>query len=92
MNKPVNQKIRVMFFKKTGKYYTVGNAIVNHFLWEDEFKHDLVNTQDSLKDGWQGEFQVLTEELDDDNETSNFATFLFDADSFVGIEREGTNE
>lgn len=94
-NRPVNQPVKVLFFKETGKYYASGTATVNHFLFEEGFKQDIVNTQDCLQKNWMGNFQVMTEEVDDaDNAQGapSFATHLFESSEFRGIRYQDESE
>lgn len=83
--RPRNQLIDVTFFKKTGKYYTSTRAVVNHFIFEDGFKQDIVNTQDTLHDGWQGEYFVVTSAPEHVN---GFFEGLFHPKEFEGIKEE----
>lgn len=41
-NKPINQKVKVTFFTPTGKYKYSAVATVSHFIFEPEFKQDIV--------------------------------------------------
>ena len=76
--------IKVQFFKPSGKWYASGEASVSHGLWDIEgFKQDLVDTQNALRDGWAGEFSVVTESLDPEQ----FATHWFPAHAFAGMTR-----
>ena len=60
-SRPSNQLIDVNFYKISGKWYAGSQAVVNHFLFQDGFKQDIVNTQDCLVDGWQEDaFVVVT--------------------------------
>lgn len=87
MGKPTNQVIHVTFYKSSGKYYSSGTAIVNHFLFQDEYKQDIVNTQDCLADGWQdhSDFYVTTSAPDD---AEGFYEALYQPGAFKGIKKE----
>lgn len=83
-NRPNNQEVVVTFYKKSGKYYTRGTAVVDHFLFEDEYKQDIVNTQNAMREGWQGNyFLVVTA-----NDTEGFHEALFKPEDFVGIHKQ----
>ncbi|RHW37301.1 hypothetical protein D1B31_16170 [Neobacillus notoginsengisoli] len=87
MNRPNNHKISVTFYKESGKYYSSGTAVVNHFMFEDGYKQDIVNTQDCLRDGWQehSDFYVVTSASDD---VDGFHEALYKPGAFKGIKRE----
>ena len=90
-NKPINQKVKVTFFAPTGKYKYSAVATVNHFIFEPEFKQDIVNTQDGIHDGWQGQFYVLTDmydEADYDDPHASFVTRLYHPRDFAGIKKQ----
>ena len=83
---PNNQMIDVTFYKSTGKYYASGTAVVNHFLFEDGFKQDIVNTQTELADGWQNDdFYVVTSAPEHVN---GFFEKLWMPGTFSGLKRE----
>lgn len=87
-NRPKNQMIDVSFYKSSGKWYASGKAIVNHFLFEDGFKQDLVNTQTELGDGWQeDEFYVVTSAPEHVN---GFFEKMFKPGAFRDFKREAT--
>lgn len=87
MNRPENLKVKVTFYKRGGKFYSNGYAYVNHFLFEDEYRQDIVDTQDSLMDGWQNdEFYVTVTEHDDS--TQHFNERLFMPGAFAGFRRK----
>jgi len=82
--RPVNQKIKLTFYKKSGKYYTSGEAIVNHFQFEDEYKQDIVNTQNAMRDGWQGNYFVVTSS---DDHAVGFHEALYLPNEFKGLRK-----
>lgn len=45
-------ELELSFFKTSGKWYADGLAYTKHFLFEDEFMQDIINTQTGLIDGW----------------------------------------
>ena len=83
--RPKNQMIDVTFFKKTGEYYTHAHAIVNHYIFEEGFKQDIVNTQNGMGEGWQGKYIVVTTTPEHVN---GFFEGLFFAEEFEGIKKE----
>jgi len=86
VNKPENQLIDVNFYKKSGKWYARTRAIVNHFLFKDGFKQDIVNSQDCLMDGWQEDgFIVVTSAPEHVN---GFFERVFFPGEFSGINKE----
>lgn len=85
-DKPKNRVISVTFFKLSGKYYTKGEAVVNHYLFEKEYLQDIVNTQNAMIDGWQGRYYVLTS--CDDLKTREFHENLFTPEQFRMIAKQ----
>lgn len=79
---PKNQIVRLNFYKPTGKWYASGKAVVNHFIFQEGFKQDIVDTQSTLRDGWQGEFYVQTSCPE---EVNGFFECLFHPEEFKGI-------
>lgn len=86
-DRPVNQMIDIAFYKQSGKWYGNGRAVVNHFLFDDEFKQDIVNTQTALMDGWQEHenFYVVTSAPEHVN---GFYEALFHPGDFKGLKKE----
>lgn len=82
MSRPVNQVVNLTFYKESGKYYTSGKAIVNHYLFDQEYKQDIVNTQDALRDGWQGNYFVV---VSSDDIADGFHEALFRTSEFIGV-------
>jgi len=77
-------RVKLTFFKPSGKWYASGEAIISHGLWDlDKFKQDILNTQTALVPNWAGEFSVMTESLDEEV----FATHWFPASAFSGMTR-----
>lgn len=85
IDKPRNQMIDVTFFKRTGKFYANTHAIVNHYIFEEGFKRDIVSTQNALVDGWQGDFIVVTSAP---KHVNGFFEGLFYPEEFEGIKKE----
>lgn len=83
--RPKNQLVRVNFYKPTGKWYSSCKAVVNHFIFQDGFKQDIVDTQTALGDGWQGSFYVQTSCPE---EVNGFFECLFHPEEFVGIKKK----
>jgi hypothetical protein len=78
------QVVTVTFYKESGKYYTSGTAVVTHFLFEDEYLQDIVDTQRALQDGWQeGPYYVVVSS----NDTKGFHEALYLPGSFAGLTR-----
>jgi hypothetical protein len=87
-DKPKNQMIDVAFYKSSGKWYASGKAVVNHFIFEDGFKQDIVNTQTELVDGWQeDEFYVVTSAPEHVN---GFFEVLWKPGEFSGIKKDSS--
>lgn len=82
-------KVRINFFKTSGKWAYEAIATTTHFTFEDGFIQDIVNTQDGIHDGWQGEFDVTVENAnpDYDYKTEPFAKRLYKAADFIGIKK-----
>lgn len=76
--------LNINFFRESGKWYSGGVVKVAHQLYDmDELKQDIVNNQEILNDGWQGEFDVMVEAVNDDN----FCTHLFHRDKFSNVSK-----
>lgn len=85
--RPINQMVNLKWFKESGKFAYSGRAVVNHFLFEDGFKQDIVNTQDSIRDGWQDHsdmYLVVTAP----EEVNGFFEVLYTPGRFAGIKKE----
>ncbi len=86
-------KIRVDWFKPTGKWYAGEEVEVGDWqLWEPEFKQAIVDNQKQLVDSWLGDFHVVTGDLqkyDDDPEYSRFSHH-FAAERWVGMKKSRT--
>lgn len=82
---PKDVKVKITFYKESGKWYESGTAIVNHFLFEPEFKQDLVNTQDVLSN-WDNDFYVVVEDFDDNE--NGFHQVLYKPGEFTGIHKQ----
>lgn len=83
-NRPVNQEVNITFYKESGKYYTSGVATVNHFQFEEGYKQDIVNTQNAMRDGWQGHYYVV---VSSDDDAVGFHEALFFPDEFRNIRK-----
>lgn len=83
--KPNKQLVRINFYKNSGKWYASCKATVNHFLFEEGFKQDIVNTQGALMDGWQGNYYVQTSCPE---EVNGFFEAIFHPQEFTGITKE----
>lgn len=72
-------KLILNFYKPTGKWYGSGTAETTHFLFEDGFKQDIINTQDALVDGWNsdGYFFVVVENDPEDESMAFHNCLLF---------------
>lgn len=84
MRENLKRQIRVDFYKESGKWYAGGEVEVEHDLFQEEFRQDIVNNQQILHDGWQGNFIVVTNNLPDDN---LFAMQVFLPSRFLGISK-----
>lgn len=84
MTKELKRKIRVDFYKESGKWYAGGDVLVEHYLFQEGFKQDIVNNQNILYDGWQGNYIVVTNNHEDDD---NFAKQVFLPSKFYGIQK-----
>ena len=83
--RPNNQEIVINFYKGSGKWYASGKAIVNHFMFEDGFKQDIVNTQNALSEGWQeGQYFAVTSA---DENIDGFYEALWSPLSFSGLKK-----
>lgn len=65
MNKVAKYPVQVDFFTGKGNWKYGGVVEVEHMFWDDGFKQDIVNNQSIINDGWQGEFIVVTSNVDD---------------------------
>jgi hypothetical protein len=83
--RPVNQEINLTFFKESGKYYTSGKAYVSHWQFEEEYKQDIVNTQNAMMEGWQGNYFLVTSSDDD---AEGFHEGLYKPSEFIGFNRK----
>jgi hypothetical protein len=89
-DRPMNQMIDVTFYKESGKWYAKGYAVVNHYLFDEEFKQDIVNTQTAMREGWQNnEYYVVTSAP---KHVNGFFEALFQPGEFWGYVREGEKE
>jgi len=82
-------KILLDFYKPSGKWYGSGTAETTHFLFEDGFKQDIVNTQDALIDGWNSnEYFTVAVRNDPEDESSAFHNCLLSPDKLSGYVKE----
>lgn len=88
--------IKVEFYKLTGKYYSGGEVdIGNCKLWSSDFKQTIVNNQNILIDGWQGQYLVHTRDLsihDLDPAYTEFYMRIFSPHEFDGMRKEILDE
>ena len=82
-------KLRVTFYKQSGKLAYEAVATTNLYSFEDGFKQAIVDTQDGITDGWQGEFFVVVQNYnpDYDVEKEPFVNNLYWPGDFVGINK-----
>jgi len=82
-------KIRVTWFKSSGKYYTSGEVEIKDgtYLWSPDFEQQLVNNQEIMQDGWQNSdyYYVLTQDTPESEKHGGFFFNLFPRGSFKGI-------
>ena len=90
-NRPNRQLIDVKFYKASGKWYTSTQAVVNHLIFEDGFKQDIVDTQCGLVDGWQDDddYYVVTSVPEHVN---GFFEAMFHPGEFRGFKRKGSDK
>lgn len=79
-------KLKVTFYKANGKYYMDGFAITSHYYWDSRFKQDIVNSQDCMTDGWQGNFLLVIENTNDDDP---FAQVVHFPEYYTNLKKEG---
>lgn len=84
-------KIRVDFYRTGGKWYSGGEADICYPLWGDDLIQELVNKQDIMTEGWQGNYLVVTSDtcenqLDNDFRGFNFRHFM--PWEFIGYKRQ----
>ena len=82
-------KLLLNFYKPSGKWYTSGTAETTHYLFEDGFKQDIINTQDALVDGWNsdGYFTVVVQNVPEDDSMA-FHNCLLTPDKLSGYVKE----
>lgn len=85
--------IRVDFYKKTGKWYAGGQVNVgNERLWRGEnFLRAIVDNQQILNDGWQGNYHVVTDDLHENFEKREYQEFskaFFEANLFNEMKKQ----
>lgn len=84
------RKVKLIFYKGNGKFYTGGEATVKHWLYEDEYKQDIVDTQNALIEGWQNSdfyVQVTEHENYAGKSVDTFDEHLFTIGAFKGLEK-----
>lgn len=81
--------IDVNFYKKTGKWYESCQINVDHYIFEDEFKQEIVDKQTALIDGWQNnDYYVVISDTYENNKDPNYHGFynrLFLSNVFKGM-------
>jgi hypothetical protein len=85
-------KIKVDFFKESGKWYSGGEVEIGEArLWHGEpFRQAIVDHQEILEDGWQGGYHVVTGDLpefDTDPNYHEFSIALLSKEKFIGVRR-----
>jgi len=90
-------KIRVDWYKATGKWYSGGLVeVYDHFIWCPEFKQAIVDNQNELVPEWvDDEFFVIcqtTESQDTDPEFKYFCNILFHPGAFSGMRKSKLKE
>ena len=84
-------KIRIDWYKESGKWYAGEEIEIsgNYRIWEEEFLQEIVDNQNQLIEGWQGDqFIVVTGDLQKYDEDPNYDKFyhqLFPQGRFLGI-------
>ena len=85
-------KIRVDFYKLSGKWaYGGGVEIGETHLWEVAFLQAIVNNQEILHNGWQGRYDVVTNDLYENwrlKEYTGFFKNIFKANKFAGLKKQ----
>ena len=86
-------KIKIDFYREGGKWYSGGTVdIENVKLWEvEKFKQTIVNNQNCLTDGWQGNYFVVTQDLPEHDKNPEYTDFyyrLFHPHEFYGIRKQ----
>lgn len=85
-------KIRVDWYKPSGKWYAGGEVEVDDSrLYFDDFLQKIVDNQNELIDGWQGGYDVVTSDTEENYADQNYTLFykaLFHRDRFLRIKRK----
>ena len=82
-------KLILNFYKPNGKWYGSGTAETAHFLFEDGFKQDIINTQDALVDGWNSnEYFTVVVRNNPEDESLAFHDCLLTPDKLSGYVKE----
>lgn len=91
MSTASERKVKLLFYKASGKFYTTSEATVKHWLYEDGYKQDIVNTQTALVNGWQnGSLYVQVTEHPSyaGKDINTFDEHLFMIGAFKGLVKE----
>lgn len=87
-------KIRVDWFKPSGKWYAGGEVEIGDlYLFDDELKQAIVDNQNHIGEGWQGYYDVVTSDTEEnwrDESYTKFFKHLFHSGKFLGIKRKNT--
>lgn len=89
-----NLRIWVDFYRPSGKWYAGGEVdLGNARMWGpgNEFKQAIVDNQQALKDGWQGDYIVVTSDLPVSWADPNYHEFnkrVYMPEAFIGITRK----
>lgn len=89
-------KIKIKWFKETGKFYAEGLVEIGNIqIWENDFKQTIVDNQNCLISEWVNhDFYVMidtTQMQDDDVNFHGFYTHLFMPDAFKGMKESDTH-
>lgn len=83
-------KFIVDFFKPSGKWYSGCEIESELNLWDDNFKQEIVNKQNALMEGWQGNYFVVTDDTSENDFDNNYKGFYkrhFMPWDFIGIKK-----
>ena len=77
-------KVKVNFYKSTGKWYAGGIVDIGTVATWDSgaVKQAIVDNQRELMDGWQGQYYVVVDNVSDDDD---FCMRLYVTEAFRGI-------
>lgn len=86
-------KIQVDFFKESGKWYAGGEVYVGDVTKSllGDIKQKIVDNQEILGEGWQGNFVVVIRDIEEDFKSKDYTGFnnaFFYKDEFEGMKRK----